>query len=143
MPAPLHHSTRRRSLLLVAFALTLARPWASTPVGAAEEVPGLAGAWTWSWKDTAGQTHRHLLEVEGLGAKVAARERFDDLEPAPVQNLQVAGKNIRFTIVRGNRSAEYRGILADRDSINGTVLVTFSGETSEDPWEATRVKPTK
>ena len=85
-------------------------------------------------------THRHLMEVEGVGAKLAARERFDDLMPVPVRDLQLDGKSLRFTVIRGDRRADYHGIVADRNTINGTVKVTAMGETTEDRWEATRKK---
>jgi hypothetical protein len=109
-----------------------------TTVRAADDVSNLAGTWTWSWKDPAGVTHRHLLEVEGIDTKLAARERFDDLEPVPVREIRRDGKSLRFTVVRGDRRADYYGIMADPNTINGTVKVTAMGETTEDRWEATR-----
>jgi hypothetical protein len=118
--------------------LMAAGPSLLTTAGAADDLPNLAGNWTWSWKDPSGKTHRHLLEVEGIGAKLAARERFDDLEPIPVRDLRLDGKTLQFSVVRGDRRADYRGIVADRDTINGTVKVTANGESSEDRWEASR-----
>jgi hypothetical protein len=115
-------------------------PSSPTRARAADDLPNLAGNWTWSWKDPAGVTHRHLMEVEGVGAKLAASERFDDLMPVPVRDLQLDGKSLRFTVIRGDRRADYHGIVADRDTINGTVKVTAMGETTEDRWEATRKK---
>ena len=76
--------------------------------------------------------------MEGLGAKLAAREQFDDLEPVPARDLRLDGKSLRFTIIRGDRRADYHGIVADRDTINGTVKVTAMGETTENRWEASR-----
>jgi hypothetical protein len=108
--------------------------------GAADEPPKLAGTWTWSWKDPAGETHRHLLEVEGLGTKLAARERFDELEPVAVRDLRLDGKSIHFTVVRGDRRADYDGIVAKADTINGLVKITTKGETVEYPWTST-LKP--
>jgi hypothetical protein len=120
--------------------LMVAAPSSDTTVRAADDIPKLAGNWTWSWKGPAGETHRHLLEVEGIGTKLAARERFDDLESVPVRDLQLVGKSLRFSVVRGDRRADYSGIVADRDTINGIVKVTVMDETTEFPWEAARKK---
>jgi hypothetical protein len=111
-----------------------------TPVRAVDKVSDLAGTWTWSWKDPAGVTHRHILEVEGIDTRLAAREQFDGLEPVPAREIRRDGKSFRFTVVRGDRRADYQGVMADRNTINGTVKVTANGETIEDPWEATRKK---
>ncbi len=105
---------------------------------AADEAPGVAGTWTWSWKDPAGLTHRHVLEVEGLGTKLAARERFDDLEPVPVQDLRLVGKTLSFHVIRGARRADYKGAVTADDTIRGTVTVTSQGQSNEDLWEARR-----
>jgi hypothetical protein len=83
-------------------------------------------------------THRHVLEVEGTGAKLAARERFDDEPPVKVADLSFREKNVRFTVVRGKHRAAYSGVLADADSINGTVTVTDEGESHEWVWKAKR-----
>lgn len=103
----------------------------------AEEVSKLAGRWTWSWKDPADKTHRHSMEVEGVPAKLAARERFDNQEPVQVQNLKFDGKKVRFSVTRGERQSDYSGAL-DGDVINGTVTVTYEGQSTEYPWKATR-----
>lgn len=104
----------------------------------AEKVPKLAGNWTWTWKDAAGETHRHVLEVEGLGTKIAARERFDDHPAVRVADLKLVGKKVRFSVVRDSRKAEYDGVVADDlSAINGTVTVTKDGQADEFPWKAT------
>jgi hypothetical protein len=131
--------TRRPSpLTLGLWLLIIAGACRMTTARAAAEDSNVAGTWTWSWKDTAGQTHRHLLEVEGVDTKLAGREEFDDDGPIPVRDLRRNGKEIRFTVIRDKRRADYYGILADRDTINGTVKVTVDGETTEYPWMATR-----
>jgi len=107
----------------------------------AADLPKLAGSWTWSWKDKDGKTHRHLLEVEGIGTKLAARERFDDLSPVPVSQLKLDGKQVHFSVVRNEHRADYTGVVADADTINGTVLVTNDGQATEFVWKATRQKP--
>jgi hypothetical protein len=104
----------------------------------ASDVPKLAGTWNWTWKDKSGQTHRHILEVEGVGKKLAARERFDKLPPVAVTDLKLDGKTIRFAVVRGEHRADYSGVVADANTINGTVKVTDEGETTEFVWEAKR-----
>jgi hypothetical protein len=110
----------------------------------AEQVPKLAGNWTWTWKDTAGETHRHVLEVEGLGTKIAARERFDDLPAVRVADLKLDGKKFRFSVVRDSRKAEYSGVVADDlSAIKGTVIVTTDGQMNEFPWKATPEASTK
>ncbi|WP_406694633.1 hypothetical protein V5E97_26585 [Singulisphaera sp. Ch08] len=103
----------------------------------AEDVPKLAGNWTWTWKDTAGETHRHVLEIEGLGTKIAARERFDDLPAVRVTDLKLVGKKVRFSVVRDSRKAEYSGVVADDlRAINGTVTITTDEQSIEFPWKA-------
>jgi len=103
----------------------------------AEEVSKLAGKWTWSWKDPAGQTHRHTMEVEGVPAKLAARELYDDEPAVKVEGLKLEGKAVRFKVTRGKRVTEYRGEL-EGDTIDGTVTVTLEDQTNEFPWKATR-----
>jgi len=127
---------RRDALLTLCMALCLtvgsARP------GRGADVSGLAGTWTWSWKDAEGNEHRHVLEIEGVEAKLAARERMDDLPPVRVGDLKVADKRVRFSVVRGKNRAEYVGVWADTDTINGTVTVTTEGQSTENVWKATR-----
>jgi hypothetical protein len=106
----------------------------------AAEPPNLAGTWTWTWKDPQGATHRHVMEVEGVAAKLAARERSDALPPVRVSDLKLDGKNVGFTIVRGPRRADYRGVVADPDTINGKVSVALEGQTTEYVWKAKRGK---
>jgi len=72
----------RRKTLVALSVLPVALLWLA-PATRAANVSKLAGAWTWWWKDQSGRTHRHLLEVEGIGTKLAARERFDDQSPVP------------------------------------------------------------
>jgi hypothetical protein len=106
----------------------------------ADEPPKLTGSWTWTWKDPQGVEHRHVMEIEGVGPKLAARERFDDLPPVAVSNLKLGGNNIKFTVVRGEKRADYRGVAADSDTMNGKVSITQEGQTTEFLWKATRVK---
>jgi len=123
--------------LLLGGGLVLARPLAG--VSRAADVPKLAGNWTWTWKDPAGETHRHILEVEGLGTKLAARERFDDMPAVRVADLSLDGKKVRFSVVRDKRRADYSGVVADDDAtINGTVNVTVDGQADEFVWKARR-----
>jgi hypothetical protein len=101
----------------------------------------LAGTWTWTWKDPKGQTHRHVIEVEGTGKALAAQEVFDELPPVRVTNLKVEGNNVRFTVVRGRKRSDYSGKIADPDHINGTVLVADGeGQATEFVWKAERRK---
>jgi hypothetical protein len=104
------------------------------------DTPKLAGTWTWTWKDRLGETHKHVLEVEGVGSKLAARELFDDEAPARASNLTLEGSAVRFTVVRDNRRADYSGKVADADHINGTVTITSDGQAQEFVWKAERRK---
>lgn len=104
------------------------------------EVPKLAGTWTWTWKDREGTTHRHVMEVEGTGTKVAARETFDDQEQVRVSDLKLDGNSVRFTVVRDGRKADYSGKVADADHINGTVTTKTGDDSNEFPWKAERRK---
>jgi len=115
--------------------------WAfSAPaVFAADEVSKLAGQWNWTWKDPAGDTHRHSLDVEGIDTKLAARERFDDQPAVKVEKLTLDGKKVRFAVVRGQKRSEYEGAL-EGEAIKGTVTVTYDGQSEEFTWKATREK---
>jgi hypothetical protein len=105
------------------------------------DLPKLAGTWNWTWSDKDGHTHRHILEIEGIGNKIAARERFDQLPPVAVTDLKLEGKDIRFAVIRGDHRADYAGVVTDRDTINGKVKVTDDGETTEFVWTAKRETP--
>jgi len=82
--------------------------------------------------------HRHVLDIEGVDTKLAARERVDDLPPVRVNDLKLSDKRVRFSVVRGNTRAEYSGVWADANTINGTVTVTTEGQSKEHVWKATR-----
>ena len=126
---------------------TLSWPW-SRPRrglgdGAGRRAPKLAGTWTWEWKDAEEKTHKHVLEVEGVGAKIAARERFDDLAAIKVTELKLDGKALSFTVQRGDRRSEYKGTVADADTINGTVTVSVNNQPNQFGWTAKRERPAK
>lgn len=104
---------------------------------------GLIGTWSWTWKDAAGTTHKHVLEVEGSGDKLSARERFDDLEPVKVTDLKLADKKVTFSVNRPKRQASYSGTMKSKDLIEGLVNVTTDGHASEFGWEARRQDPKK
>lgn len=100
---------------------------------------GLAGTWTWQWKDPRGATHRHVLEVAGEGTNLVARERFDDQKPVKVDNLRVDGPTVGFTVLRGDSTARYLGTRAGQNTINGKVITTgANNQASEYGWTATR-----
>jgi hypothetical protein len=122
-------------VLSVGIVLLSASTWL-TARARADDVPSLVGTWTWSWKDPQGETHRHVLEVEAAGEKLAARERFDDLPPARVEKLTLDNKKVRFSVVRGEHRADYSGTLDGSDIINGTVIVTDAGQSHEFVWKA-------
>src|SRR4051812_48177584 len=88
----------------------------------------LVGSWTWSWKDGMGVTHNHVLEVEGTGDKLAARERFDDGAPIRVDDLKMTGQKVSFSSLRDGRRAAYSGTLKGKDLIDGMVTVTDDGQ---------------
>jgi hypothetical protein len=113
-----------------------------TGIARGDDIPKLAGNWTWTWKDRDGEEHRNVLEIEGEGAKLAARERFDDLEPVRVNDLKVDAKKVTFAVVRGAKTSSYSGVVADSETINGTVTVTVDGDSTEFVWKAKR-KPSK
>jgi hypothetical protein len=127
--------------LLAAAAVVFAANSRQSAQAQSPTVPGLAGAWTWTWKDHNGQTHRHVLQVEGLDTKLAARETFDDEPPVRAETLKFKDKTLRFTVTRGPRRAEYTGKLSDPDHLNGTVVVTTGeGQATEHVWKAERRK---
>lgn len=100
----------------------------------------LAGTWVWTWKDRIGETHKHILEVEGVGTELAARELFDDQPSVKVGNLTYDGASVRFTVVRDKRTAQYIGKVVDSDHIDGRVTVTSDGQSEEFGWKAERRK---
>ncbi len=124
---------RRTALCLMALAA-----WLPGQAPAADDPPKVAGTWTWKWKDAQGETHRHVLELEGAGAKLVGRERFDDEAAIKVDELKLDGKKITFSVIRKGRRAEYKGTVAAADTINGDVTVTMDGQASEFGWTATR-----
>src|ERR1700736_4501343 len=77
----------------------------------ADDNVNLIGTWTWSWKGPQGEMHRHVLEVEGRGRRLAARERVDDMQPVRVADLKVVGKKVNFSVRRDDRVATYFGTL--------------------------------
>ena len=101
----------------------------------------LSGTWTWQWKDADGMNHRHILEVEGVGPKLAARERFDELPAVKVDDLKLSDKEVRFSVTRDSKRSEYQGNLTKADTINGTVSVAVMGQTSQFGWTALKEKP--
>jgi hypothetical protein len=124
-----------RLALGLAIGALLAAPVLASP---AQDPPRLAGSWAWKWKDAQGETHRHVLELEGEGAKLAGRERFDDAPAVKVDNLKVDGKTIQFSVSRGERMSLYKGTVASAGIINGLVTVTEKGQANEFGWTATR-----
>ena len=127
---------RRNAPLALCVALCLVAGSGRFVMGA--DVSGLAGTWSWSWKDAEGKEHRHVLDIEGVDAKLAARERLDDLPPVRVSDLKLEDKRVRFSVIRGENRAEYSGVWADSNTINGTVTVTTEGQSKEHVWKATR-----
>ncbi len=123
------------AFLMVSAIAALAPSKAQTPAP-----PKLAGTWTWTWKDRIGETHRHVLEVEGVGDKLAAREIFDDEAPVRVSKLVLENATLQFTVIRDKRKADYVGKVADADHINGTVTISSDGQAQEFPWQAERRK---
>ncbi len=125
--------TRR---LVLAFALMGLFSGSRAP--AAADPPKLAGTWTWKWKDAQGETHRHILEVEGSGDKMTARERYDDEAAIKADDLKLDGKTVTFSVRRGGRLSTYKGTVASPETINGHVTVTIDGMESEFGWTAAR-----
>lgn len=104
----------------------------------ADDAAKLVGTWTWQWKDEQGQTHKHVLEIEGAGAKLAARERFDEAEPVKIEDLKVEGPKVNFSVMRGDRRSSYTGTLAADDTINGEVTISREGTDKVFGWTARR-----
>lgn len=129
----------RRRFGLALGALLVVPFLAGTRATAADDPPKLAGTWTWKWKDAQGETHRHTLEVEGEGAKMVAREKYDDEPSIKVDKIKVDGKKVTIAVERKDRRSVYVGTVASADTINGLVTVTVEGSpASEFGWTATR-----
>ncbi len=123
----------RSSLAFVFSAIAMAPLMADDSQG-----PPLVGSWTWTWEDGQAKTHKHVLEVTGSGANQAVRERFDDMEAVKVDIIKRDGKQIRFSVVRGDRTANYTGTFKDDDTIEGKVVVIQAGQNDEFSWTAHR-----
>ena len=120
-------------------ALLTAPTVAGSIARAADDVPKLAGTWTWKWKDSLGETHRHTLEIEGEGDKMVARERFDDQPAIKVNKIKVEGKKVSIAVERKDRRSSYVGTITNAETISGTVTVTDEGSpATEFGWTATR-----
>jgi hypothetical protein len=112
-----------------------AEPARSAP----EPAPKLEGYWTWRWEDDEGTIHKHLLNVERAGNKLAASERLDDSDPVEVEELEVKGKEVSFVVPRGKLRAAYFGKFASDDTINGEVQITNdAGQVEKFGWTAKR-----
>lgn len=130
---------RRVALGLALAALFAPFALASPPTTPAEDSPpDLAGTWTWKWKDANGETHKHTLELEGSGANMVGRERFDDTPAVKVENLKLDGKTLSFAATHDKRRSTYKGEVRSKDTIVGTVTVAIEGQASEYGWTATR-----
>lgn len=113
---------------------------ATGPARSAEApAPKLEGYWTWRWEGQDGSIHKHLLNVERAGDKLAASERVDDSDPVKVEELKVKGKNVSFVVPREERRASYFGKFASDDTINGEVQITnAAGQVEKYGWTAKR-----
>lgn len=104
-----------------------------------EPAPRFDGFWTWKWEDQDGAIHRHVLNVENTGKKLAASERFDDEKPVDVEELKVKGNEVSFVVPRSQMRALYVGKFASDDTINGEVQVTnAAGQVEKYGWTAKR-----
>lgn len=120
-------------LAVAAFVTLSVSSWADEPA------PRLEGFWTWRWEDQEGTVHKHVLNVERAGDKLAASERFDESEPVEVEELKVKGKEISFVVPRGELRATYFGKIASNDTINGEVQVrNAAGQVEKYGWTAKR-----
>ena len=130
---------RRHLLLGLALGAALFGLGPIAPARAADP-PKLAGTWTWKWKDAQGETHRHILEVEGEGDKMIARERFDDEAAVKATKVKLEGRKLTLVVERKDRRSEYIGTIADNnETINGEVTVANNGQPdAEFGWTATR-----
>ncbi len=115
-------------------AVLMAPAWGSPR----DEPKDLLGTWTWTWTDASGVVHKHFLEVEGSGDKIAARERFDEQQPVRVNDLKVADKTVSFSVRRDDRQASYSGKIKNGDMIEGLVTVSNGGQPNEFGWSAKR-----
>ena len=82
-----------------------------------------------------GVEHRHVLEVVEAGGKLTARERYNDGEPVEVQALKADGREVGFSVRRGDRNSVYSGKLADAEFLPLALAmgVAYSRCSSIDP----------
>jgi hypothetical protein len=129
--------TRGFRAMGLGLALSLSLPLPQ--LSADDPAPKLAGTWTWEWKDAQGVTHHHVLEVEGEGKDLVARERFDDQESVKVNDLKREGKRVRFSVLRGERTASYDGEFSGDGTIDGKVSVAGAdNQANQFGWTAKR-----
>lgn len=117
---------------------------AATGLAAADPPMAMAGTWRWKWSDAEGVVHHHVLEVEGKGKTLSARERFDDEKPVKIDDMKIDGKTVTFSVLRGQHRAAYKGKFKTADHIDGTVGVNDAEDPVEEyGWSADREEPDK
>lgn len=135
-------SAQRRIWAFQGLVLGLALVGAASSVRA-DEPMAMAGTWRWKWTDGEGVVHHHVLEVEGKGKTLSARERFDEEKPVKITDLKIDGKAVTFSVLRGAHRAEYKGKFKSADHIDGTVGVSEAEEPVEEyGWSADREETT-
>jgi hypothetical protein len=135
-------NARFRSVLSGCLFLAVCAAAASAGLAAddkSDKPMNMAGTWRWKWTDAKGTVHHHVLEVEGEGKTLSARERFDDGQPVKVNDLAIDGKTVTFSVTRGALHAAYKGKFKSADHIDGTVNTTNAEEPVEEfGWSADR-----
>jgi len=121
--------------LFMAFSLGMA----SWVVADDSKPMSMAGTWRWKWTDAEGVVHHHVLEVEGEGKTLSARERFDEEKPVKINDMKIEGKTVTFSVTRGTRHAAYKGEFKSADHIDGTVGTSGADNSTEEyGWSADR-----
>ncbi|HMB06365.1 MAG TPA: hypothetical protein VKP69_21860 [Isosphaeraceae bacterium] len=122
--------------------LLLAPSWFSAarlgdgPALRVAEPPNRSG--TWTWKDPQGATHRHEMEVEGVGAKFSARERSNALPPVRIRDPKLDGNKRRFHRCPRPEARRLPRRRGQPGTFNGKVSVTLEGQTTDCVWGANR-----
>jgi hypothetical protein len=111
-----------------------------------EEAAKVDPTGTWKWERAFGEntmqfTLRIKRQDEKLSGQLLTRRGEDEIPPAELEDLKLAGNKLSFAITREFNDQEftidYAGTVTD-DAIDGTATADFGGNAREFPWQAKR-----
>lgn len=147
--APLHRAVSVASpwplilRLVLAVWFTLGKLTADEAGQETNRWPDLVGTWRWDFKMPDGSVVRPRLRLTVDEDHLTGYTSFRSDNAAPVTNLVVDGKRLRFQVVRAREGTEvtttYSGTVGT-ETIRGTIEANWAGKTETFPWEARRIR---